>query len=721
MFELKNEFYDNIEDLLNEEYPFVKKGKGKEYLNIPCVFDIEASSFYQNPNTGEVKATIDDKIDKGFEKRAIMYAWVFGINGRCVRGRTWDEFKDVLKKVHDFYHLACVNERYMIIYVHNLSYEFQYIRKLFEWHTVFCMSERKPLYAVTEDGFEFRCSYLLSGLGLAKVGENLLKYKVEKKVGDLDYSLLRHSETPLDDKEWGYILNDGLVVMAFIEEEIERVESITKIPLTKTGYVRELAREYCFRGDGRKLYNLQIKNLTMSKAEYDQFKRVYAGGFTHANSTKVDKIYKNVASFDFTSSYPTTLISEQYPMSSPRLIEIKSKEDLENRLDKYACMFDLVINRLRSKVNYEHYISASKCWKLEYPVLDNGRVVEAYKVGISLNEIDFKIIREMYEWDSLEFHNFRIMYKAYLPKPIIKLILDLYQKKTTLKGVVGKEEEYLNSKGMLNSIYGMCVTDPCKHVIGYVDNEYGITDNKSDLELINDYNTSNTRFLFYAWGVWNTSYSRYNLFTGINEFKDDYIYSDTDSIKVLNYEKHMNYINEYNKNITLKLKRCLKFYKLDYSLICPKTIKGKEKPLGVWDFEEVMDQFKTLGAKRYIAVYDNDIHLTVAGVAKIDGANYLKWKYNNNFDKIMRAFTDKFIFPATYVDGDTVKLGCGKNIHSYLDYAQDGEVKDYLGNLSKYHEDSSIHLEPTSYNMSLSQEFLNYLMGYVANYITFGR
>lgn len=721
MFELNPVFLENTSKLLDDSLDFVKKGKVKEYLNVPCVFDIETSSFYQDRETGETKKVIDKTIDTTFEKEAIMYAWVFGINGKCIRGRTWDEFKEALNEVKEFYHLGHENERYIIIYVHNLAYEFQFIRHLFNWLNVFCMDDRKPLYAITEDGFEFRCSFLLAGLNLAKVGENLLKYKVNKMVGDLDYSLIRHSKTPLTPTEWGYILNDGLVVMAFIQEEIERMGDIAKIPLTKTGYVRLLAREYCFKGKDRQAYNRQIKHLTMTKDDYEQLKRVYAGGFTHANNTKVDKIYKNVASFDFTSSYPTTLISEMYPMSAPKLIEIKSKEDLEKKLNSYSCFFDCVIYNIRSKVEYEHYISASKCWRLEHPVLDNGRVVEAFRLGISLTEVDFKLLKEMYEWDSIEFYNFKIMYRAYLPRPIIQLILDLYQKKTTLKGVQGKEDEYLSAKGMLNSVYGMCVTDPCKHVINYINDEYTVSDDKSELELINDYNISNTRFLFYAWGVWNTAYSRYNLFTGINEFKNDYIYSDTDSIKVLNYEKHMNYINEYNKDITLKLKRCLKYYNLDVSLICPKTIKGKEKPLGVWDFEEVMDEFKTLGAKRYIALYDNDIHLTVAGVAKLDGANYLKWKYNGDFKKIMKNFTDRFVFPATYIDNGVEKLGCGKNVHSYLDYEQKGEVMDYLGNKSEYFEKSSVHLEATSYNLCLSEEFLDYLKGIKKDYIKLGR
>ena len=46
----------------------------------------------------------------------------------------------------------------------------------------------------------------------------------------------------------------------------------------------------------------------------------------------------------------------------------------------------------------------------------------------------------------------------HLPKEIIETILKLYKDKTELKGVEGKETEYLHSKELLNSIYGMCVT-----------------------------------------------------------------------------------------------------------------------------------------------------------------------------------------------------------------------------------------------------------------------
>ena len=304
---LSNHFFENISDICCE-FERVKKGKSLTYINTPSVFDIETSSFYTNG-----------------QKQCTMYAWVFGIGGRCVRGRTWEEFLDVYKYLVKRYNINIKNR--IIIYVHNLSYEFQWIKNYFEWHKVFSMETRKPLYAVSKDGVEFRCSYLLSGYSLSKLGENLTKYKVKKAVGDLDYKLIRHSNTPLNDKEWGYILNDGLVVMAHIQEEIERLNGIQNIPLTKTGYVRNLCREKCLKGTNRWYHSSLMKSSILGVDDYKQLKRAFTGGFTHANYHYVNKVINDVHSFDFTSSYPAVMVSEKYPMGEPFIPTITCDED----------------------------------------------------------------------------------------------------------------------------------------------------------------------------------------------------------------------------------------------------------------------------------------------------------------------------------------------------------------------------------------------------------
>ena len=52
----------------------------------------------------------------------------------------------------------------------------------------------------------------------------------------------------------------------------------------------------------------------------------------------------------------------------------------------------------------------------------------------------------------------RVYHRGYLPKALILAVLSLYKDKTELKGVEGKEIEYLVSKNMINAAFGMMVT-----------------------------------------------------------------------------------------------------------------------------------------------------------------------------------------------------------------------------------------------------------------------
>lgn len=682
-------FCKSIDDILCE-VEWVRKGKKGKVANVCAVFDIEATSFY-----------VEER------KQCCMYAWVFGLNGRCIRGRTWGEFLDVVDELVEAYNLSLENR--LIVYVHNLAYEFQWFKHYFEWENVFSVDARKPLYAVTKNGIEFRCSYLLSGYSLGKLGENLTKYKVEKKVGDLDYNLMRHSKTPLTEKEWGYILNDGLVVMAYIQEEIERLGRINKLPLTKTGYVRNLCREKCLKGSDRFWFTKLIKSLTLTPETYQLLKRGYTGGFTHANVNYVDQLLTDVHSFDFTSSYPAVIVSEMFPMSKPQKIEIKNEDDFIQNLKSFCCLFTCVFHNIRPTVNFENYISLSRCLRAEHYIINNGRIVEADLVEITLTEQDFIIISQMYEWDEIEIYDFYRFDAFYLPKDFVLTTLELYKDKTELKGVEGKEVEYLVSKGMINSMYGMCVTDPCKDENLFNGREWQV--NKADIvSLIDEYNNNKQRFLYYAWGVWVTAYARRNLFSGILEFREDYIYSDTDSIKVVNIDKHKQYIEDYNKKVTEKIARCLEYHDIPLSMASPKTIKGVPKPLGVWDYEGKYDKFKTLGAKRYMTETDGEISITIAGVSKKAGVEYLKHTYKTP-ENIFANFTEDLHFPAHYDKDGVDENGSGKLCHTYIDTYMDGELIDYMGIKHIYNEQSGVHMENTDFTLGLEDSFVKLILG----------
>lgn len=708
-------------DLSVNDKNLIGNSKGVKFYNIPCSFDIETTSFYRDTDgrtyTYEQSLQMTDEHGRRakLEKVAIMYVWQFGINGRVIMGRTWDEFVTMCDIISEVLQLS--EKRRLLCYVHNLSYEFQFMRTWFEWDKVFSIDLRKPIYATTTGFIEFRCSYLLSGYGLANLSKQLLKYPCAKMVGDLDYRLTRHSKTPLTPQEIGYCVNDVRVVMAYIQEKIEENKGINRLPVTKTGFVRQYCRKQCLRvkKDGKTVPNWDYVNLIQELqvndvAELDTLQRAFAGGFTHANANYSDTVINDVDSYDFTSSYPYVMVAEQFPMSSGVIVNVKSMAQFEFLISKYCCVFDIEFTNIYASVLHENPISVSKCYIKQNVADNNGRVVAGEKIGITITEIDYNIIKNFYTWGGVRIGRMYCYKRGYLPTDFVHSILKLYETKTKLKGVEGKEVEYLNSKEMLNSCYGMCVTNPLRDEFTYngVWDVEQITPEMRKEQLFK-YNTSKNRFLYYVWGIYVTAYARRNLFTGIYATGDDYIYSDTDSLKIKNGDRYKAYFDTFNLQVVEKLRKACKYHNLPFSLCEPETIKGITKTLGVWDYEGRYKRFKTLGAKRYMVQEKNalrvgnkvyDYSLTVSGVNKKTAIPYLLEKYGEQ--GIFDAFTNYLEIPPNAL---------GKNLHTYIDYEIVGQLTDYTGVTADFAERSGVHLEPTGYSLSLSVMYINYLRG----------
>ena len=672
-----------------------------EYFNIPASFDIETSSFIasKDENGEPVKA-------------ATMYIWQLGLNGTVIYGRTWDEFDNVINELVDYLELS--SKRHLLIYVHNLGYEFQFIRKRFEWDKVFAIKQRRPVYAIC-GGIEFRCSLFLSNYSLEYIGKNLLhKYPVEKLVGNLDYSKIRHSKTPLTDEELAYCINDVKVVMSYIQEKIEMDGDITRIPLTNTGYVRNYCRKECFYEgipeddkEARKRVQMNYKAIMkslqiQSEEEYEQMHRAFMGGFTHASALYSGRVMYDVGSADLTSSYPYTIVSEYFPMTKGEYIGSVEDNKLFNYyLSNFCCLFDIEFTNLEPIQEYENPISYSRCFIEGDYIVNNGRLVSADKCTTTITELDYDTISKFYRWDSVKIMNMRVYHRGYLPKALILAVLSLYEDKTTLKGVSGKEVEYLVSKNMINAAFGMMVTAVVRDEFEYADEWFKkAADVDSQLA---GYNNNFNRFLFYGWGVWVTAHARHNLFSAIYEFGTDYVYSDTDSIKGINFEQHMEYFKKYNDNVFEKLLDMCNHYNIPFNKCRPKTKNGEEKLIGVWDMEKPYVRFKTVGAKRYIYEYeDGELSLTVSGLNKKYAIPYLLKENNNNKDIIFEKFGEGMFIPAGHT---------GKMTLTYIENEMCGTLVDYLGNKSTYHELSAIHMEPQSYFMSLVGDYIKFLKG----------
>ena len=328
------------------------------------------------------------------------------------------------------------------------------------------------------------------------------------------------------------------------------------------------------------------------------------------------------------------------------------------------------------------------------------------------------MILQCYRFERFEIVECYRYKKAYLPTDFINCVLDFYEAKNILKGIEGKEVEYLHGKESLNSTYGMMVTDVIRDEITYntnPDNPNTWESNPVDVpKAIEKYNKSRNRFTFFPVGLFITAYARYNLWTGILNCGADYVYSDTDSIKILNADKHADYINAYNEDVKRKLKRACEFHNIPWEKVAPKTKKGVEKILGVWDCESTTpntptySRFKTLGAKRYMTedYTTGEISLTVAGLNKKRAIPYLLQTYGK--EGIFNAFTfddetgEGLIVPSEF---------SGRTVATYIDTPTRGTVVDYLGHKARYYELSAVNLRQSEYTLSLGKEYLTFLLG----------
>ena len=683
----------HYKEFQNDSFSFnwlsVKRRKDVEilYMDIPAAFDTETTSL----------------MDDG-EKVGLMYLWILGIgdNKHIYYGRKMKELKEFFGMIKEKFALE-VNRR-MIVYVHNLAFDFQFICKELQWENVFATDMRKPIKASTVDGIEFRDSYILAASNLATVAKNLTEHKIKKLVGDLDYDKPRIPKTPLTDKEMEYANNDVEILIYYIMEQIKQYGDITKIPLTNTGRVRKFLREICFnKQNKRNTYRTMSRLRINGNKEYYYMKMAYMGGFTHANIYKANKILEDITSMDFTSSYPAVLLAENYPMSTGEFVEFNDKDLLTDTLANFLSILLIKLTGVKPKFEYDFYISESKCLEIsEDKVVNNGRVVSCESCTLIVTNIDVEIIRKNYNLSSITFINGYRYLQGRLPRPIIEGILQLYENKTLLKDLPEMKKEYMISKFMLNSVYGCMCTDIVRLEKTYKNKEGWTQEEKTKEEYkkfvdeeIEKYNKSYYRYLFYPWGIFCTAYARKNLWDGIFYLGADYVYSDTDSVKFLNHEKHTAYFEKYNKDVAAKMARMCAVYGFKENQVNPKTIKGRNVPLGAWDYDGHYDLFKTLGAKRYLCYNkDEGYSLTVAGLGK-KAVDYIA-TLGNSPEEVFEGFTNGLSVPRDYT---------GKMTHYYIDTDHFFTAYDYLGNHEKVFVKSGIYLEKAEYGLGLSREF----------------
>ena len=562
------------------------KHNKQKIKNVWCAFDIETTRLP------------DDN--------SLMYIWQFQIEDQTVMGRTWEEFMQLLKLLN---RTAERSDQTIIVYVHNLSYEFQFLSGILEPENVFAVRIRKVL-KFDWNRIQFRCSYLLTNLSL---GAFTRQMGVEdQKLSGFDYDKPRYPRTELSADEMAYCVNDvkGLVQALKRKAEINH-DTLATMPLTATGYVRREAKK-AMKG----FHWHQLHDQMPTFKVYKLARQAFRGGDTHASRFYAGKVVENVQSWDRSSSYPEVMINRKFPGSRFWFID-DGKADLEKVLELIgrdkALLMKICLKNVRLIDQFEGcpYIPVSKCRPLLNPWEDNGRVLSADYLEIAVTDVDLLIILEQYEYDEIAFYSVAYSRYRYLPDPLRELIRKYYREKTALKGVKEMKIYYDRVKELINSLYGMSAQDPGKVDILYSGKEGftlgdEITQEDFDKKMYN-------AFLSYCWAPWVTSWARFELYIARKKAGRRFVYCDTDSVKFdadPSLPWDMPDFSDYNEH---------KIELANESGAWADDPAGNRHYMGVYEYEGT-SRFKTLGAKKYCSEKDGKLELTCAGVGKRSGA-----------------------------------------------------------------------------------------------------
>ena len=656
--------------------------KQKQYVYpIPAAFDIET--------TNEPES-----------QTAYMYHWQFAIDRAVFAGRTWDDFFLFLNFITQ---PALYSLGNLYVFIHNMDFEMSfligqlYVRGLIK--RVFAKSEHEPLEVELYNGIIFRDSSALTSMSLASLAKNYTK--TQKMIGDLDYTKMRNSTTPLTEKEKQYCINDVIILSEYAEQlHQEYTLNGLRIPMTSTGIVRTYIKEqiptdkrYCIQAQVREMF-------PPSEAAYKYImENLFRGGYTHAQTGACDQILKNVCSYDFTSAYPSIMIHEYFPNTPFRKVINPTEQKIirlisQGRAVIFIAEFDNIVATTPHCIESKNKIDKSS---LVHGIFENGRLYCAEHIQVMLTDVDYEIYQNFYKWDKMTIKEAITAQKGRLPDYLYHSVLRFYKDKKELKAKVKVAEaagidtsdlkkQLQKTKGMLNSCYGMCVSRLNfgeYHYGEHIDKESGETsvgwyqdEGKTYQELIKN------QFLSPYWGIYITAYCRRNILRAIKYFGSYAIYSDTDSIKLLNTAPNLKeYFDEYNEKIRARNRLICERYHYDPAIY---------DDLGIFDYEGEYTRAKFLGAKRYIYEKDGHAEAVIAGLPKSVTEEYQK---NYGITTMFRKFRQGMYFE--YSD---------KNAHKYS-----GECSAVIyGELM--HELGSCYIYEVSFKMCIDTLFMSQIV-----------
>lgn len=608
-----------------QEYDFIKlKGKGKK--------DKALLSRWISLDTETSHNHADEKADMiGW-----IYQWAFKFGEDVVFGRKPSELIDCLKKLVSVYGLGV--DKKMVIYVHNLSYDIQYLKdwlyRAFGEYKILC-SDMHRFISYENDFFVFKCSYMLSNKSLDKWARDLGCVN-QKRIGLVDYEQIHYQSEALTTKDWAYMFGDVEVLDEAMEKQLAMYgDDITTVPLTATGYIRR---------DCRKAFQKDVKNwkyfsnTRLNHITYSLCRREFAGGLTHGDRFRSGQTIRpeagqTIRHRDFRSHYPSQQRTRYFPMGKFNLYyENATIDQINGLLKDYCLLIECVFTNIVVKDTSVTFpiLQTSKCIEGRVGqirhVSDNGRILQLTGTTcIVCTELDLKWILRQYRIQKRTYARVYAARKGLLPLFMVETIDKYFLGKTKYKILEQQETDpekkldfsksLMKSKNGLNGIYGCTAQNPLKEEIIMdaegveVWHKEEITDIQGALD---KFYANRNSFMRYQWGCWCTSHARDELLTFCYDVigVEHCIYMDTDSIFYISTPDIEERINAYNEKLLARSERMGAF--IEY--------EGEKVHYNIFvDEKEEITAFRFLHAKCYAYEVKEDekttLKCTIAGVA----------------------------------------------------------------------------------------------------------
>ena len=652
-------------------------------------------------------------------KTSYMYIWQWGIGEMIIYGRTWGEFLTFYLDLVKYLRIGKPtdkgqNRRKLITLIHNMGYEFSFIKCRLPWQNkksklgfipnIFAKTTRDVITGVTRQNIEFRCTYALTNVSLEKLAKD---FKLSPKLkGSLDYNKQRNSQTPLTSDELNYCVRDVEILLEFwpIYRDMY-IKKDTKLPTTKTAITRIELFEH-FKA-------LKCKKPEGFPTTPDGYKYImnwlFRGGYCHTNAgytawelnTETDK--QGLDGYDFKSSYPTRMILDDMPWEFK--LFIGTWDDLKRilRNPKMAVIMTLRFHDIHSRTTHslESFHKCINRYNTEYGKnfgIDNGRVSNAEIMTVCINELDWQSYNEMYVWDGDPeiLGNVYISEKRPLPGYLLDLVCKYFYRKETVPD--HESIDYMLAKQILNSFYGLCVASVFHSNYIFNGEEMDLVDFEPDWDKIRE-----KQILLPQWGIWISSLARRECIKILTQYIDpnDGVYADTDSWKIRHPLAYRQTFENYNKMIDDRLMN-RDLTGLDFKYIgCKdeKDLKERLRGLGHFEFESHITRIKALGCKRYIFLDDKQ-----KLVVKCAGMN--RQSFFDHLEKLEKEIGEKpdpfdvFTFDLTIPPEYSHKMCSTYNMKS------ESVITDEFGNSEHMGELSSVCLTPIPFCMKSNSDYI---------------